>query len=56
MASPTLVVPNRDRRAWRTFRRSAESVAVFGVLCALGLMMALPFLWTITSALKVPGT
>jgi multiple sugar transport system permease protein len=46
----------RERRARRTAKRLAGTVAVYAALGALGLTMALPFLWTVVTALKVPGT
>ncbi len=58
MAAPSLpafVPPNTSRRS-RTVRRWTEYVLVYAALLAVGAVMALPLLWTISSALKVPGT
>jgi ABC-type glycerol-3-phosphate transport system permease component len=58
MAAPALTgpPPYRDRRAWRRTRRVAGSVLIYAALLTLGLVMALPFLWTLSTALKQPGT
>jgi multiple sugar transport system permease protein len=56
MAAPSLPLPTRDRRTRRTIRRLLEPTVVFLTLLGLGLVMTVPFLWTVSTALKVPGT
>ena len=54
VSSPT--VAQLERRPRQTGRRLVEMVLVYATLAALGLLVALPFLWTLSTALKVPGT
>jgi multiple sugar transport system permease protein len=58
MAAPATSGPPtyRDRRAWRNTTRVAGTVLVYAALLTLGLVAAIPFLWTLSTALKEPGT
>jgi multiple sugar transport system permease protein len=49
----TYASPRRSRRA---VQRTIGAVLVYAALCLLGLLVAMPFLWTLTTALKQPGT
>ena len=44
------------RRSRRQFQRTIGTILVYAALCILGLTVAMPFLWTLTTALKQPGT
>jgi len=44
------------RRSRRQFQRTIGTILVYAALCILGLTVAMPFLWTLTTSLKQSGT
>jgi len=44
------------RRSRRNIQRLIGTVLVYATLGVLGLLVAMPFIWTLTTALKQPGT
>jgi multiple sugar transport system permease protein len=45
-----------DHRRGQSTKRVAGTIAIYGVLALLGLIVAMPFIWTLTTALKMPGS
>lgn len=45
-----------DYRRRRSAKRLAGKILIYAILCLLGLIVALPFLWTLTTSLKMPGS
>jgi ABC-type glycerol-3-phosphate transport system permease component len=59
LKEPHLLSPQpvrREHRARQNGKQLLGSALVYATLSVLGLIVALPFLWTLTTALKVPGT
>src|SRR5215218_1453324 len=45
-----------DHRRKQSAKRLVGTVTIYAILCLLGLIVALPFIWTITTSLKMPGS